>query len=147
MLERSPTLRRQKKRNGLLQLRFQFGKYATWILHHVALFAKSTFCTMSFSKSEVEDTIEKSDHVLPTESKTPQLPRGVAVEEDVTTGQAAGYDHARMKGRELLSYEEEKKLLRRVDWRLMPLCALIFMVKNIDANNVSCRTASPLQEQ
>lgn len=51
--------------------------------------------------------------------------------------QIEGYDHERMQDRGLLSYEEEKKLLRRVDWRLMPLCAVIFMVKNVDANNVS----------
>lgn len=49
----------------------------------------------------------------------------------------SGYDHGRMKDRTLLTYEEEKKLLRRVDWHLMLLCSIIFMVKNVDANNVS----------
>ena len=57
------------------------------------------------------------------------------------TAEITGYDHERMKDRGLLSYEEEKKLLRRVDLRLMIMCALIFMVKNIDANNV--RPISP----
>jgi hypothetical protein len=51
-------------------------------------------------------------------------------------GEISGYDHERMKDRNPLSYGEEKKLLRRVDWHLMILCALIFMVKNVDANNV-----------
>lgn len=60
----------------------------------------------------------------------------------------SGYDHGRMKDRTLLSYEEEKKLLRRVDWHLMLLCSVIFMIKNVDANNVRhltfrCFTQSP----
>lgn len=37
------------------------------------------------------------------------------------------------------SLEEEKKLLRRVDWRLVPMCAMIFMIKSVDVNNVSIR--------
>ncbi|UKZ61444.1 uncharacterized protein TrAtP1_002709 [Trichoderma atroviride] len=39
--------------------------------------------------------------------------------------------------RTLLTAEEEKKLLRRIDWHLMPLCSLIFMFKNLDSDNVS----------
>jgi hypothetical protein len=62
-------------------------------------------------------------------------PRGEAVD-DASSTEIDGYDHERMKDRSLLTYAEEKKLLRRVDWRLMPLCAIIFMIKNIDANNV-----------
>lgn len=54
-----------------------------------------------------------------------------------STVNTSGYDHERMKNRVLLSYEEEKKLLRRVDWHLMLQCALIFLVKNVDANNVT----------
>ncbi|KAK1715326.1 major facilitator superfamily domain-containing protein [Colletotrichum lupini] len=42
-----------------------------------------------------------------------------------------------MKDRALLSAQEEKKLLRRVDFRLMILCAIIFMIKNVDSNNVA----------
>ncbi|KAK1447209.1 hypothetical protein CMEL01_09048 [Colletotrichum melonis] len=50
----------------------------------------------------------------------------------------SGDDHEqRMKDRALLSAQEEKKLLRRVDFRLMILCAIIFMIKNVDSNNVS----------
>jgi hypothetical protein len=47
-----------------------------------------------------------------------------------------GYDPERMSGRTLLTAEEEKKLLRKIDWRLMTLCSLIFMFKNLDSNNV-----------
>lgn len=62
-------------------------------------------------------------------------PRQGPVEgEDVT--QITGYDRERMRDRGLLTYEEEKKLLRKVDWHLMLLCAVIFLVKNVDANNV-----------
>ncbi|KAJ5639955.1 uncharacterized protein N7484_007817 [Penicillium longicatenatum] len=48
-----------------------------------------------------------------------------------------GYDSELMSGRTLLTAEEEKKLLRKIDWRLMTLCSLIFMFKNLDSNNAS----------
>ncbi|KAI1077057.1 putative pantothenate transporter [Whalleya microplaca] len=48
-----------------------------------------------------------------------------------------GYDAARMQARTALSAEEERKLIRRIDWHLMPLCSLIFMFKNLDSDNVS----------
>ncbi|KAJ5291018.1 hypothetical protein N7478_000269 [Penicillium angulare] len=48
-----------------------------------------------------------------------------------------GYDPSLMNGRELLTAEEEKKLLRKIDWRLMALCSIIFMFKNLDSNNLS----------
>lgn len=47
-----------------------------------------------------------------------------------------GYDPAVMGARATLSSEEEKKVLRRIDWRLLPLLALIYMIKTIDAANV-----------
>ncbi|KAL4997169.1 major facilitator superfamily domain-containing protein [Aspergillus recurvatus] len=49
----------------------------------------------------------------------------------------SGYDPALMSARTLLTPAEEKKLLRRIDWRLMTLCSLIFMFKNLDSNNAS----------
>lgn len=48
-----------------------------------------------------------------------------------------GYDAERMRARTALTAEEEKKLIRRIDWHLMPLCSLIFMFKGLDADNVS----------
>ncbi|KAI2621205.1 putative pantothenate transporter [Hypoxylon sp. NC1633] len=48
-----------------------------------------------------------------------------------------GYDAERMRARTLLTAEEEKKLIRRIDWHLMPLCSIIFMFKNMDYDNVS----------
>lgn len=47
-----------------------------------------------------------------------------------------GYDPNLMGGRELLTAEEEKRLLRKIDWRLMTLCSIIFLFKNLDSNNV-----------
>lgn len=47
-----------------------------------------------------------------------------------------GYDVERMRARASLTAEEEKKLLRRIDWHLMPLCSVMFLLKNIDADNV-----------
>jgi hypothetical protein len=35
-----------------------------------------------------------------------------------------------------LSVEEERKLLRKVDWRLIPLLCLLYLVKKLDENNV-----------
>ncbi|KAL4943170.1 hypothetical protein BDV06DRAFT_234958 [Aspergillus oleicola] len=64
--------------------------------------------------------------------------RGEALAE-ASSGQESidGYDHSLMNGRTLLTAEEETKLLRRIDWRLMSLCSLIFMFKNLDSNNSS----------
>ena len=52
-----------------------------------------------------------------------------------------GYDEELMRDRVLLSSEEEKRLLRKVDLYLLPLMSLIYMVKTIDANNVSSRAS------
>lgn len=48
-----------------------------------------------------------------------------------------GFDAARMRDRTLLTAEEEKALMRRVDWRIMTVCSLLFLMKNLDADNIS----------
>ena len=65
------------------------------------------------------------------------VPRGEEVD-DVSSleNDIVGYDAERMKARALLSEVEEKKLMRRVDWHLMPLCSLMFLLKNMDYQNV-----------
>lgn len=68
-------------------------------------------------------------------SDTPPV-EGKRTQEDVEAKDASWVDNAE-DYRSLLSYEEEKKLLRRVDWRLVPLSAFIFLVKSLDVNNVS----------
>ena len=47
-----------------------------------------------------------------------------------------GFDDERMRARTYLTAEEEKKLLRRMDWHIMPFCAIMFLLKNIDSENV-----------
>jgi hypothetical protein len=57
---------------------------------------------------------------------------------DITTDQLIqGFDAERMRARTALTAEEEKKLIRRIDWHLMPLCSLMFLFKNLDVDNVS----------
>ncbi|KAI1185563.1 major facilitator superfamily domain-containing protein [Nemania serpens] len=48
-----------------------------------------------------------------------------------------GFDAERMRARTILTAEEERKLIRRIDWHLMPLCSLMFLFKNMDSDNVS----------
>lgn len=63
--------------------------------------------------------------------------RGSIANDEAADGQIEGYDAERMRARTLLTAEEEKKLLRKIDWHLMTLCSIMFLLKNIDADNVS----------
>jgi hypothetical protein len=63
--------------------------------------------------------------------------RGSIANEAVGDIEIEGYDAERMKARTLLTVDEEKKLLRKIDIRLMTLCSIMFLLKNIDADNVS----------
>lgn len=63
-------------------------------------------------------------------------PRSALLDDEITDDISVNNHEQQMKDRALLSSDEEKKLLRRVDFRLMILCAIIFMIKNVDANNV-----------
>ncbi|KAL2679217.1 hypothetical protein Neosp_009984 [[Neocosmospora] mangrovei] len=56
---------------------------------------------------------------------------------DDVRGEITGYDDSLMRARAALSSTEEKKLLKRIDWHLIPLLAIMYMVKTIDASNVS----------
>ena len=51
----------------------------------------------------------------------------------------AFYDSAASDISPTLSGANEKKLLRRIDWRLLPLLAAMYVIKTIDAQNVSDR--------
>lgn len=63
--------------------------------------------------------------------------RGEEVEDDTSLENGiVGYDAERMRARTLLSESEEKRLMRRVDWHLMPLCSIMFLLKNMDYQNV-----------
>jgi hypothetical protein len=63
--------------------------------------------------------------------------RGSIVNDEVVNSEIEGYDADRMRARTLLTVDEEKKLLRKIDLRLMTLCSVMFLLKNIDADNVS----------
>lgn len=67
-------------------------------------------------------------HLVP---RTEVLP-----EYDDSQSQITGYDPTLMRARATLSSDEEKKLIRRIDWHLLPLLAVMYMVKTIDASNV-----------
>lgn len=60
--------------------------------------------------------------------------RGAIDSEDAT---AQTEDETARRNRTLLSAQEEKALLRRIDWRIMTICSLLFLLKNIDADNIS----------
>lgn len=62
---------------------------------------------------------------------------GDIVDSDVDSTDIQGYDAERMRTRTLSTGDEEKKLLRRIDWHIMPLCSLMFLLKNMDYDNVS----------
>ena len=62
---------------------------------------------------------------------------GDVVDSDVDSTDIAGFDAARMRARTLLTADEEKQLLRKIDWHIMTLCSFMFMLKNMDADNVS----------
>lgn len=60
---------------------------------------------------------------------------------DDVRGDITGYNDSLMRARATLSSTEEKKLLRRIDWHLIPLLAVMYMVKTIDASNVCGNTS------
>lgn len=63
--------------------------------------------------------------------------RGTAVDEDVVDGTEETEEDTNRRNRTLLSAKEEQALLRRIDWRIMTVCLLLFLLKNIDADNIS----------
>ncbi|SPO06249.1 related to putative tartrate transporter [Cephalotrichum gorgonifer] len=99
------------------------------IKHAVA----STSTTPAVDSSS--DTARKDDNLTPRGVLT-FARRGEEVD-SLTAGDVDGFDAARMRDRALLTAEEEKALMRRVDWRIMSVCSILFLLKNIDADNVS----------
>nr|RBQ89703.1 hypothetical protein FVER53263_13684 [Fusarium verticillioides] len=59
----------------------------------------------------------------------------VPLEDDISDN-IVGYDGRLMGARTKLSSQQEKKLLRRIDWHLIPLLSVMYMVKSIDASNI-----------
>ena len=63
--------------------------------------------------------------------------RGTAVDEDVVDGTEETEEDTNRRNRTLLTAKEEQALLRRINWRIMTVCSLLFLLKNIDADNIS----------
>ncbi|KAH7303988.1 major facilitator superfamily domain-containing protein [Stachybotrys elegans] len=63
--------------------------------------------------------------------------RGEQIDDATASKTVDGFDAERMRDRSLLTSEEEKALMRRVDWRIMTICSLLFLMKNLDADNIS----------
>lgn len=80
------------------------------------------------------DTARKDDEAHTPAAGVTLARRG---EEVSSVSDVEGFDAARMRDRALLTAEEEKALMRRVDWRMMTLCSMLFLLKNIDADNIS----------
>ncbi|TQS32612.1 hypothetical protein Golomagni_07070, partial [Golovinomyces magnicellulatus] len=102
----------------------------SWEGHH-----KDVEATVAIDTTTNSDTDGTNDHgtdQLRFVRRGEVLPDASSSQETI-----AGYDAELMSDRTLLSAEEEKKLLRKVDWRLMTLCSLIFMFKNLDSQNTS----------
>jgi hypothetical protein len=95
------------------------------------------------SSSRVIGLISKHSHTLENEHPSP-LDNNIhyvsrkeegsfeKYDEDIIPG----YDANLMRARASLSSVEEKRLLRKIDWRLIPLLAVIYMLKSVDFTNV-----------
>ena len=80
-------------------------------------------------KQNVHYVTRNEDGSLPTDDK----------------GHIPGYNATLMQARATLSSDEEKKLLRRIDWHLLPLLAVMYMVKTIDSNNVGGKSINTVE--
>ncbi|GAB7323890.1 hypothetical protein MBLNU13_g07323t1 [Cladosporium sp. NU13] len=79
-------------------------------------------------------THEKPALVALTGSSVPGSDHG---SQDKKLENGSFYDSAASDISPTLSGADEKKLLRRIDWRLLPLLAAMYVIKTIDAQNVS----------
>jgi hypothetical protein len=92
--------------------------------------------TSIMSDQKVDSIVASSTESEPPSDNLHYARRGSFAENEVVSGEIKGYDD-RMRGRTLLTVDEEKKLIRKIDLRLMTLCSIMFLLKNIDADNVS----------
>lgn len=83
------------------------------------------------------ENVEVNTPVMSHEAKIHYAKRGEIISQLPVEEAIDGFQADSQGARTLLSAEEEKRLLRRIDWHLMPLCSLIFMFKNLDSDNVS----------
>lgn len=112
-------------------VRLVFSKVAFWefsVDYNITTMADKE----NLGRTTATDVIESdTDHDLHFARRGEALAEASSSQDSID-----GYDPESMSGRTLLTAEEEKKLLRKIDWRLMTLCSLMFMFKNLDSNNV-----------
>lgn len=89
------------------------------------------------TNKDSHETVEINPPIKSHEAKIHYAKRGETISQLPIDEAIDGFQAASQGARTLLTAEEEKKLLRRIDWHLMPLCSLIFMFKNLDSDNVS----------
>lgn len=92
------------------------------------------------STKDVPAAVSEADESTKTAQSKDDLHfarRGTDLDEAIAAGGISGFDAERMRARASLTAEEERKLMRRVDLRIMTLCSLLFLFKNIDSDNIS----------
>lgn len=105
-----------------------------WRLGHKAVTSKS-FYKMAFSKDPIATSSRAAELSDGSDDKFQNVPATSSGSDVDIDAEEATRRHALAA----LTPAEEKNLLRRIDWHLMPLCSLIFMFKNLDVDNVSLR--------
>jgi hypothetical protein len=80
------------------------------------------------SSQDIEPPRKDHLHFVPRNESLPEY--------DLSQESITGFDANLMGARATLSAAEEKKLLRRIDWHLIPLMAIMYCLKTIDAINV-----------
>lgn len=103
--------------------------------HRIAQSSSMAATTDKNPVSTIADSLGTSEISSPTDDFH-HVRRGQDAGDLSVAESIDGYDAERMRARTALTAEEEKKLLRRIDWHLMPICSLIFMFKNLDSDNV-----------
>ncbi|KAL6889157.1 major facilitator superfamily domain-containing protein [Trichoderma evansii] len=89
------------------------------------------------TNKDLHENVEINTTIKSHEAKIHYVKRGEIISQLPIDEAIDGFQADSQGARTLLTAEEEKKLLRRIDWHLMPLCSLIFMFKNLDSDNVS----------
>lgn len=95
---------------------------------HIPIISPKKKETGTISTDEVPSPGERNVHYVNRNADDP-LP-------DCEEEPIPGYDATLMRARATLSSAEEKKLLRRIDWHLIPLLAVMYMLKSVDFTNV-----------
>ena len=100
-------------------------------------YSTTVIAPASDPSSETTSRDEEHQPKTAADAAVTYAPRGELVDKTAIADQPDGFDAERMRGRSLLTAAEEKALLRRIDWRMMTICSFLFLLKNMDADNIS----------